>query len=597
MQTLIVSASSAFALSLLLVPICRLAGIRLAYISIPRIDRWHQRPTPLFGGVAIVTTVLLLAARYADSGQVWVVMLGGAAMFLVGLIDDLIKLKPYSKLVGQIAIASMLVFFGSRLNWSDSLTLDALLTLLWIVGLTNAFNLLDNMDGLCAGVSLIAGSTLLTTMVLRTGATAEAHYLAILLGATAGFLVYNLHPAKIFMGDSGSLFIGLNLAVLTLMDSVYGPGRSNVLSIVTAPVLILLVPIFDTALVTISRLLSGRSVAQGGRDHSSHRLVAIGLSEKKAVVVLWALAALGGLLGIAMRGFDSEWSSLGAAIFILAMTIFAVYLAQVRVYEDADAIARHRGQLTPFGLKFMYKRRVAEVLLDVCLVSIAYYGAYRLRFEGAAWTIVFPQFIESLPIVLGVQMLALFFVGVYRVVWRHFGLMDGVVMARGIFVGTITSIIVIVYVYRFADYSRAVFVIYAVLMMVLLTASRASFRLIGEYIRRRRHNGRRLVIYGAGDGGAIAIRELLNSSQGVFRIVGFVDDDGRKMRNSIQGYPVLGGYETLRTLIEDGSVDSIVISTRLFDVNRLQALEALCLEHNVELSTMHFELRGLVAVS
>ena len=592
MRTLLLSASSAFALSALLVPVCRLAGIRLGYVSAPRIDRWHQRPTPLFGGVAIATTVLLLAARHANSSAMLVLMLGGAAIFLVGFIDDLIKLKPYSKLVAQIAIASMLVFFGSRLNWSDSLTLDALLTLVWIVGLTNAFNLLDNMDGLCAGVSLIAGTTLLTTMVLRTGVSAEAHYLAILLGATAGFLVYNVHPAKIFMGDSGSLFIGLNLAVLTLTGNVYGTGRSDVLSIVAAPLLILLVPIFDTTLVTISRLLSGRSAAQGGRDHSSHRLVAIGLSEKKAVVVLWVLAALGGLLGIAMRGFENEWSSLGAAIFILAMAVFAVYLAQVRVYENVDA-ALQSGQLTPFALKFMYKRRIGEVLLDVCLVSISYYGAYRLRFEGTAWTAAFPQFIESLPVVLGVQMLALFFVGVYRGVWRHFGLMDGVVLARGVFVGTITSISVIVYVYRFADYSRAVFVIYAVLMMVLITASRASFRLIGEYIRRRRHEGRRLVIYGAGDGGAITMRELLNSSQSVFRFVGFVDDDARKMRSRIQGYPVLGGYDTLRQLIESGGVDAIVISTRLFDVTRLQSLQALCLAHNVELSRMHFELRGV----
>jgi UDP-GlcNAc:undecaprenyl-phosphate GlcNAc-1-phosphate transferase len=491
----------------------------------------------------------------------------------------------------------MFVFFGYRLGWSTSLTLDALLTLVWMVGLTNAFNLLDNMDGLCAGIGLIAGTTLLATMVLRTGVTAEAHYLAILLGATAGFLVYNLHPAKIFMGDSGSLFIGLNLAALTLTDTVYGSGRSDVLSIVAAPLLILLIPIFDTTLVTISRLLSGRSAAQGGRDHSSHRLVAIGLSEKYAVFVLWALAALGGGLGIAIRGFNSEWSSLGAAVFLLAMTIFAVYLAQVRVYADVDVARLQSGRLTPFALNFMYKRRVAEVLLDVCLVTICYYGAYRLRFEGAVWATAFPQFIESLPIVLGVQMLALFFVGVYRGVWRHFGLMDGVVLARGIVVGTIASISIIVYVYRFADYSRAVFVIYAALLMLLITASRASFRLIGEFIRRRRHEGRRLVIYGAGDGGAIAMRELIGSSQGEFRMVGFVDDDPRKTRSRIQGYPVLGGYDALRALIEDGAIDSVVISTRLFDVTRLQALHSLCSAHNVELSRMHFELHGLVAVS
>ncbi len=277
MPVLYASAALAFLIAILLVPVCRLVGIRVGYLAPPRLDRWHQQPTPVLGGVAIATTVLLVAATRADAAQLWVLLLGGGVIFLVGLIDDLISLKPYSKLIAEIAVASLFVFFGLRLNWSDSLTLDALLTMVWIVGLTNAFNLLDNMDGLCAGISLIAGTTLLATLVLGVGATPEGQFLAILLGATAGFLVYNVHPAKIFMGDSGSLFIGMNLAVLTLTHQVDGFGTSNVLSIIAGPLLILLVPIFDTSLVTISRILTGRSAAVGGRDHSSHRLVAIGL--------------------------------------------------------------------------------------------------------------------------------------------------------------------------------------------------------------------------------------------------------------------------------------------------------------------------------
>jgi UDP-GlcNAc:undecaprenyl-phosphate GlcNAc-1-phosphate transferase len=541
--------------------------------------------------------VFLVSASQADVSRLWVLLLGGGLIFLVGLVDDVISLKPYSKLIAEIAIASLFVFFGLRLNWSHSLTLDALLTMVWIVGLTNAFNLLDNMDGLCGGIALIAGSTVLVTLALRTGVTPDAEYLAILLGATAGFLAYNLHPAKIFMGDSGSLFIGLNLAALTLIHPDDGSGTSNVLSIVVGPLLILLVPIFDTSLVTVSRILSGRSAAVGGRDHSSHRLVAIGLSERAAVAVLWALAALGGALAVAIRGFDNEWSSLGAAIFILAMIIFAVYLAQVRVYEQHESTKLQNGRFTPFAIEFMHKRRVAEVLLDVCLVSISYYMAYRLRFEGGQWATAFPQFITSLPIVLGVQMVASFAVGAYRGVWRHFSLMDGVVVARGVALGTITSVCIIVYAYRFADYSRAVFVIHAALLMLMLTGSRASFRLMGEFIRRRRSEGRRLVIYGAGDGGTIAIRELLNIQPSGFRMVGFVDDDPRKMRARIQGYPVLGAYDALESIVKAGAVDLVVVSTRLIDVTRLQALQELCTEHGVELSSMHFELHELVAVS
>src|SRR5688500_8920307 len=183
MRTRLLSASSAFAFSALLVPVCRVVASRLGYACKPRDDRWHPNPTPLLGGVAIAISVLALAAIHVTLREIWVLALGGAIIFIVGLIDDLIALKPYSKLVAQIALASLFVFFGYRLSWSESLTLDALLTLVWIVGLTNAFNLLDNMDGLCGGVALIAGTTLLATLVLRLGVTPDAQYLALVLGA------------------------------------------------------------------------------------------------------------------------------------------------------------------------------------------------------------------------------------------------------------------------------------------------------------------------------------------------------------------------------------------------------------------------------
>src|SRR5204863_4324468 len=137
---------------------------------------------------------------------------------------------------------------------------------------------------------------------------ALARYLAILLGAVAGFLVYNVHPASIFMGDSGSLLLGFSFAAVTLSTKGTTAGRSDVLSIVAAPVLVLLIPIFDTTLVTLSRWVSGRRASQGGRDHSSHRLVAIGLSERRAVRLLWVLAGVGGALGVAIDHFAYSWS-------------------------------------------------------------------------------------------------------------------------------------------------------------------------------------------------------------------------------------------------------------------------------------------------
>jgi UDP-GlcNAc:undecaprenyl-phosphate GlcNAc-1-phosphate transferase len=590
---LILPAVAAFALSLVLVQLCRRLAIRFGYTAAPRPDRWHSRPTALLGGVGVAGTVLILHLAFNPTSQV-VLVAGAAMMFIVGLVDDLVTLKPYTKLIAEIAIASAFVFFGYRLSWTDSLTLDTLLTMVWIVGLTNAFNLLDNMDGLCAGIALIAGATLLATIVLQGGVTPAATYLALLLGATAGFLVYNFHPASIFMGDSGSLFIGLNLAVLSLGPGPQTGSSPDVLSIVAGPVLLLLVPIFDTTLVTVSRLLSGRSAAQGGRDHSSHRLVAIGLSERRAVAVLWSLAALGGLLALSIHRFQNDWSSIAIAIFLLAMVIFAVYLSHVRVYDEVDESLVRTGRVTPFVIDFMYKRRVAEVILDVCIVSIAYYSAYRLRFEGPDFSSYFRNFLESLPVVLGVQMIVLFAVGVYRGVWRHFSLMDAVVFSKAVLLGTLTSVFLLVYLYRFENYSRGVFVIYAALLLLLLGGSRASFRLIGEFAQRRRHEGRRLIIFGAGEG-VSTVRQLLAHSDEPYRLLGFVDDDPGLARRRVQGYPVLGDYSSLVSLIANGAVDSVVISSALIDVNRLEELQALCAEHQVSLARVHFQLDQLVA--
>src|SRR5262249_44101361 len=154
-------------------------------------------------------------------------------------------------------------------------------------------------------------------------AFAEAKYLAMLLGAVGGFLVYNMHPASIFMGDSGSLLLGFSFAAVTLNISGTTAGRTDLLSIVAAPVLVLLIPIFDATLVTLSRWFSGRRASQGGRDHSSHRLVALGLSERAAVALLWLLAAIGAGLGIVIDFKSQSWTAAAMGFaFVLAMALF-----------------------------------------------------------------------------------------------------------------------------------------------------------------------------------------------------------------------------------------------------------------------------------
>src|SRR3954453_17988932 len=285
--------AAAFAASLVLTPVCRALAHRYGFVAKPKQDRWHKRPTALFGGVAIAAVALGLGTTLGLQPTVTPLLVTAAMIAGFGLVDDALSLKASTKLIAQVTAASVLLLFGFRLQWLDSMAGDAMLTLFWIVGVTNAFNLLDNMDGLCAGTALIAGTFLLIDLVGNPALAGPALYLAGLLGATAGFLVYNVYPASIFMGDTGSLLLGLNLAAVSLIARADAPGRSRLLTVVAAPVLPLLLPIFDTTLVTAMRLLSGRSPSQGGRDQSSPRLVAVGLSEPRAVATLWMLAAAG----------------------------------------------------------------------------------------------------------------------------------------------------------------------------------------------------------------------------------------------------------------------------------------------------------------
>jgi len=382
------------------------------------------------------------------------------------------------------------------------------------------------------------------------------------------------------MGDSGSLLLGFSFAALTLSSGRDGGGRSNLLSIVAVPVLVLLIPIFDTTLVTVSRLLSGRPASQGGRDHSSHRLVAMGLSESRAVVLLWALAAIGGGTGVALTRFNQSWSFLAALGFVLAMGSSRCTSGHSRLHQCRPAAG---GQsVTPLLVDFMYKRRVAEVLLDFMLVTICYYAAYRMRFEDPYEFLAnFTNFTRSLPVVIAAEMVAFFLVGVYRGVWRQFGLMDAVVIVKESSRRGDEPARHPVFV-PFFSYSRAVFAVDAVLLVGAMTLSRASFRLAGEFLLRMRESGTRVIVYGA----VTAARWPCASSKAAPMCrTGFSGSWMTTAEKSVavHGYPVLGDFNALGDLLAARRLDLIVVSTRAIHPDRLRDLRSQCAANAVAL--------------
>lgn len=462
------------ALSLALVPVSRVIAIRMGIVAHPRNDRWHRQVVPLLGGVGIGFATLFGALLTGIAAETVVPLTACMAIFAMGLVDDILALKPFTKLIGQIAMAAAVVYFGYRLYWLDSRLLDSVLTMVWLVGLTNAFNLLDNMDGLCAGIALVVALMLivgLETGASREFARPEIALLGVIAGAVSGFLVYNFPPASVFMGDSGALMLGFGLAMLTLGNEGVRGSRSDVISAIAAPVFVLMIPIFDTTLVTVLRLLAGRSPAVGGRDHSSHRLVALGLSERSAVVVLWLLAAMGGGIGLVFRSTRDGLSLTAGAVFVLLMCVLAFFLARVRVYDQASAPSN--GGFTLITSDLPYKRRVLEVLIDVSLAGTAYYIANRLRFDREAYAGNAENFYSSLPIVLTAQLVAFFIVGVYRGSWDHFKRKDRVTFLKGVALGAALSQGAVLTLYGYYSYSISVFLIYASVLGALMVVARS----------------------------------------------------------------------------------------------------------------------------
>jgi len=578
----------------MLTPVVRALARRWGFVAKPKTDRWHKNPTAMMGGVAIwlaVTGTYLFLVPH--SPQRWVVVGAASFLFLVGLVDDWLHIKPYQKLIGQVIGAAIVVNYGLALPWTRSLPVNMVITIFWLIGITNAINLLDNMDGLATGVAAIA-SCFLTLNFVSVNQPAEAVMMAVFTAALLGFLVYNSHPASIFMGDSGSMFIGFFLASAALVNVSGGRSRS-LASVLAVPILVLFIPIFDTTFVTILRKLSGRAASQGGRDHTSHRLVALGMSERRAVLMLYGLAALSGVLATTVRQMKFDVSLALIAGFTVGLTLLGVYLAGVKGYDEEEQVRAARDKpLFAFLVDLSYKRRIFEVLLDMFLIVLAYWSAYAIKFEPFSDSPAWKLFLRTLPVLVVVRLAAFLFFGVYRGMWRYTGMDDLVVFAKAVAGGSLISMLIILFKFRFQGFSRAVFVIDALVMLMLLAGSRVAFRFFRRVLpATSRAKGRRVLIYGAGDAGELLLRELLNNRELSYAPVGFMDDDPKKRGKVIHGLRVLGGNGLLGKIVSEHQIEQLLISTPRISEERLAEIARECEANNIELKRMSIKIEDI----
>ena len=573
-------------------------------VAKPKTDRWHKAPTAMMGGVAIWLAVVLSYFIFARplTVQGWggfpashldAVILASTFLFLIGLADDLLHSKPYQKLIGQIMGSAFVIYYGLSLPWTSSRPINMAITIFWLIGITNAVNLLDNMDGLAAGIAAIA-SAFLAVSFIGANQPVEAMMLLAFAGALIGFLVFNSNPASIFMGDSGSMFIGFFLASAALVNVAGGRSRS-LLPVLAVPILVLFIPIFDTTFVTILRKISGRSVSLGGRDHTSHRLVALGMSERHAVWMLYGFAALSGVLALLVQRVNLDVSLAAIAGFTILLTLLGVYLAGVKVYDDTDeAIAQRDNSPYAFLVDLSYKRRIFEVLLDVVLILLAYWCAYAVKFGALSGSSAWNLFLRTLPVLVFVKMASFLVMGVYRGIWRYTSLDDLIVFVKAVILSSVLSVLAVLFAFRFEGFSRTVFIIDALLMFMFLAGSRMAFRLFRQVLPvAGSREGRRVLIYGAGDGGELLLRELLNNRALKYAPVGFLDDDPAKHGKLIHGLKVYNGNGDLNAVCRKVDVDELLISSSMMSEERLLEIKEICRNQNIAVKRMRITIEDL----
>lgn len=564
------------------------------WVVYPRNDRWHKKATALMGGIGIFIAFNIALFLTETTSINWIILAAFYIMFVVGLVDDLKEVKPVIKMLSQIVCSFILIFNGLYFGGGLLGWFGIPLTFIWVIGITNAINLLDNMDGLAAGISAIV-AIIAGTLAIITNQYSLAVIAFAVAGSTIGFLFYNFKPAKIFMGDSGSLFLGFALAYLSI--SIQSKlGSSSAVLVLLIPISLMAIPIMDTTLVTIKRLAAGRRIDQGGRDHTSHRLVALGLSEKKAVLILYLISALWGVLCILM--FKTQINNLFLCILLLAIfsVIFSIILSEVKVYNESEqklSYLRVKGKEFGNTLTFRFFLLHKKLIIGICTDILIIYSSFLIATKSMHLNVENEYVI--LATFICVKISVFYITNLYYRMWRYMEVLE----IAGYFIFICLSIIILAIILFFKGkgsvYTPYFYIIDFLLTFIGIVFSRLFYRWVSELINRNRSAEKRVIIYGAGDSGYLLIKELLQNHRHELRPVGWIDDDISKHNMFLHGYKIYGGKKELLAICKKVKPDMVLISTNAIDKTEEDIIKSRLSALNIGLGRFTLSLNYILA--
>ena len=597
----------AFVLSLLFTPLCRELVRKLGMIDQPDARRVHKKPIPRGGGLSVFFAFHLILAVYVFLSEAPIgvafsysfqvsFFVASLALLVIGFVDDKRGMHPAVKLTGQILVATFLFVKGVRIGGicvAFPLWLDYAVTVFWIVGAINAFNLIDGLDGLASGLAMIASGGIAGSLFFAGQFTSAIPYLA-LSGACLGFLRYNFHPATIFLGDTGSMFLGLCMAVLPLESG----SRMELLPALVVPLLAMGVPLFDTLLAiwrrTVRALLQRSTVGQElgkrirvmqpDKDHVHHRILQSTLNQRNAALVLYGISAA--LVGVAWLGVMLKKQGPGVFLmaFIVAVMVIVRQLARLELWDTGKLlsnqhVAIRKGLITPLFVLFD--------LLALSFASVFAYWIIYLQVPRVAVLTKLPLFVVSVFVMLVLAK-------TYRRVWSRTHFADISYLIGAVFMGALVGSSVL-----WLLHGREHILRFVIVFMALATIPVVGIRLAGETFRgamtlmKRRallnnEKTERILVYGAGMRfrNYLRIREAnITSEESV--LVGIVDDHLEFVDRIIYGYEVLGNIDDIPSICKEKKVNHIVLTCSL-PCERQNTLLRMAQEANVKVTAWSY---------
>jgi len=604
-------------LSFILTPLIRSFARWANIFDFPSERKIHKQPVPLLGGLpiflsfnlaiilgVIFDTALLrepILSRWQGLLVCQIIILG------LGIFDDIHHLQPVVKLLFQVTAGVIIVLFGFGIeSIANPLTgniiklsfLSIPITVIWLVLITNALNLVDGLDGLAAGTSFIVATTIFGLCYFNQNIGVGIASVA-LAGSILGFIRYNFYPARIFLGDSGSLLLGFLLAVF----SIQGSSKGATLVAVLAPVLALGLPIIETLLSMIRRFLKsihlidyptkngsfralyfkGSSIFKADKDHIHHRLLKLGFSQRKAVAALYGIC-----MALSVLAFLSvAFKNINLVAFLGAIVIAAFIGIRSLKYQEFKIL--ESGLLMPLFNFPAINSRLFHAFFDLAMISFSSYLSFTLIFRGFGG----PEkllFIHSLPLLLLIKIIVFYLSGIYKKSWAYSSLEELISLLGAVFLSTLISALVFESIFGIRAFGGLVFfVLDFYLLLTFAGGFRFSYRVLTNYYKKSlSQKGRKVLIYGAGYKGSAVLKEIRHNGDYPVYPIGYLDDDPSKKGKIMHGCPVMGSIDDLEKIVSNIDISEIIISTGKIAKNKISKLTDFCRQRRIIVRQFEF---------